>query len=459
MRILILATLSVFTLLAAGADITVNIKDFGALGNSLAKETKAIQSAIDDCARRGGGSVVIPPGVYLCGAIRLTNSITLDLKKGAILLVCTNKEDFPSSRHFIYAENCQNIHIKGEGIINGQATADYGSRWGVPQKPPFRTGILLFKNCKDISTRGITILNSDAWTLHFQRCENVVVENITIRNNYKRLNSDGIDPNSCKNVQISHCNISAGDDCIVLKSTEPYPCENVVVRDCVLESAASALKIGTESFGDFRNITFINCVISNSPTGIGFYLKDGATIENVAFSNIVIGLCGASNRTVTPVFMDIERRHADSKVGKIRNVRFEKLNITTGSGILIQGMPESYIEKLTFKDINIKVPIADNYSRRSKPIGGNRTTRDERDTLFARLPSYFTIAYTKDLIVENLNVEIEKTAFDKFQRSAFCARFIENCKIINLKYPQFYDSVKTSAVDIKDCSNLTILKN
>ncbi len=429
----------------------------GAKGDGKTNDRAALQAAIDACARAGGGTVVVPPGDYRSGPLRLAGGVTLHLERGATLWASTNKSDYTTgSAHFLVAEKAERIALTGEGVVDGQGTGDYGERWGAPKKPAFRSGTLLFKDCRDISVRGVTIRNSDAWTLHFMRCENVTIEEVTIRNNYRRLNSDGIDPNSCRNVRIRRCRISAGDDCIVLKSTEAFPCEDVVVTDCVLESAASALKLGTESHGDFRNITFANCVISNSPTGIGFYLKDGAVMENVVFTNIVIGPCTTSFRVVTPVFMDIERRHADSKVGRIRDIRFEHLDITSGSGILVQGMPESPIERLVFRDVRFRAPRADDYAKRSKPVGGRRTTRDSRDTVFARLPAYFTAAYVRDLQVEDVSVEIAEPAFQSFPRSAFCGRFIEGGRLLRVRRVPGDAPAGPPVVDLRDCAKVTV---
>ena len=442
---------------AQAAVSSFNVRDHGAKGDGKANEQKAIQSAIDACARAGGGKVVLPPGDYLSGALRLASGVNLHLEHGATLWASTNRGDYTagSERHFLVAVDVERVTLSGAGVINGQGTADYGERWGFPDKPAFRSGVLWFKNCRDVAVRDVTILNSDAWTLHFLRCENVVVEDVTIRNNYRRLNSDGIDPNSCRNVRIARCRIVAGDDCIVLKSTEPVPCENVTVTDCVLESAASALKLGTESHGDFRNIVCANCVISNSPTGIGLYLKDGATMENVVFSNIVIQACVVTNRSITPVFLDIERRHADSKVGRIRDVRFERLDITSDWGILAQGMPESPMERLTFKEVRFRVPQGADYSTRRKPVGGNRTTRDERDTVFARLPSYFTVAHAQDLRVENVSVEIAESAFRQFPRSAFCGRFLEGGNLLNVSRVHDESAGSVPVLDLQNCRGLT----
>ena len=138
-------------------------------------------------------------------------------------------------------------------------------------------------------------------------------------------------------------------------------------------------------------------------------------MERVVFKNVSIETTTDVRRAVAPLFLDIEKRHADSKVGKIRDVTFEGLEIRTGSGVLIQGMPESPIEKLTLRNIRVTVENPDDYADRKKPVGGRRTTRDERDTCFARLPSYFTVAHARDILVEDLRVEIAEDAFRKLE--------------------------------------------
>ena len=441
--------------LALGADgqKVFNIRDYGARGGDGANQQRAIQAAIDRCAAAGGGIVLIPPEVYVSGPLRLGSRVTLYLEAGATLCASTNQSDYAGSSGaaFLSAQEAQGIAIRGPGVINGQARADFGSRWGVPEKPPFRTRILQFTQCRDVTVRDVTILNSDSWTLHFKRCEDINIQSVTIRNNCRRLNSDGIDPDSCRNVRISDCRITAGDDCIVLKATEPYPCENITVSNCVLESASSALKLGTESFGDFRHIRFLDCVISNSPTGIGLYLKDGGTVENVVCSNIFIGPCAPTYRVVTPVFIDIERRHADSKVGQIRNATFERLDIASGSGILAQGIPESLLEDVVFRQVRLRVSEAHDYSQRKKPSGGRTTTTDGRETCFARLPSYFTVAYARNLQVEDVKVEISPAAFAQYDRSAFAGRHLEGGKILRVRRSPAQAAAGVPVLDLEDC--------
>ncbi|MCS7252723.1 MAG: glycosyl hydrolase family 28-related protein [Armatimonadota bacterium] len=441
--------------LSSGGRKRFNVHDFGAKGDKVNNDRTAIQSAIDACAKSGGGVVYFPPGDYLTGTLRLRSGVTLFLDAKATIWVSRSPEHFESERygHLILAENERNIAVVGSGKIQGYADQPLQRR----ERGDFRYGIILFEGCHDVIIRDITILYSDSWTIHLKRCEKVLVEGVTIRNNYDRINSDGINPNCCKNVRILKCDIVAGDDCIALKTTEPYPCEDVEVRDCVLETRATALKLGTESHGIFRNARFSGCTIRNSTVGIGFFMKDGGIMENIIFSDINIEPRATPNARTFPIFMDIERRHEDSKIGFIRNVTLQRIYIRTGSGLLIQGMPKRPIEGLTMRDIKIDVVRAEDYSERRKHIGGNRTTSDERDTLYARQPSYVTIAHVKGLNIENLTVNISEDVHRKYERSALCLHEVEDGTLARiLRKPPTGEELPIIA--LHNCRNITVAK-
>ena len=189
--------------------------------------------------------------------------MSLYLEAGATLWVSPKAEHYKDGNRFFYAEEQNNITIEGRGTIHGTGEADLMRKATDPTKerPPFRVGILRFVRCQNISIKDITVRSSDSWTFDLRFCENVFITGVSILNNYYRVNADGIDPVSCKNVHISNCHITAGDDCIVCKTQEDVPCEDVVVTNCTLESVATAVKIGTESQGDFHNIHVSNCVI------------------------------------------------------------------------------------------------------------------------------------------------------------------------------------------------------
>lgn len=441
------------------------ITDFGAVNDKTVSSRSAIQAAIDACHQAGGGEVVIPPGNYLSGQLTLRSHVELQLSSGATLWANKDKADYDggSRGRLLTADGATSITISGRGTIHGQGEADYGARWGVPDAPAFRTGVILFENCEDVVIRDLTILYSDSWTVHLKRCKRVWIDGVTIHNNIRRLNSDGIDPNSCQDVRISNCHIIAGDDCIVFKSTEAFPCERITVTNCILETTATALKLGTESQGDFRDIRVSNCVIHKTRTGVGFMMKDGATMERVSFSNLSIHTLPSApiegRRDVYPIFMDIEKRHEDSPVGKIRDISFRDIQIHSGSGILIQGMPERPIENLTIQNITLRADWLDEYTNRKKAVGGSRTTRDERDTRFAREAAYMAIAYVRGLTVDHFRVVIDPAVFEAEERSAFYGHEIDEFKLNGL-FGDSPNSVKTtSIVRLDNCRHGVVSQN
>jgi polygalacturonase len=406
----------------------VNIKDFGAIGNRISNDAPAIQAAIDHLAAQGGGTVLVPPGEYLCGPIRLKSHITLHLTASATLYASRRREDYDAQSKgvFLAADDAENVTVEGAGALHGQAPEDLLR--GAKQRPDFRTRLVLFTNCRNVQVRNIRMLYSDSWTLHLKRCSDVVIDGITIFNNIDRINSDGIDPDSCRNVRISNCHIVAGDDCIVLKCTTAHTCENVVVTNCTLESGATAIKLGTESHAAFRDVHFSNCTINRSSGGIGLFVKDGACMERLTFSNISI--TDRDNESVAsgaaPIFMDIERRHADSPLGHIRDVVLNGIQIHSRFPSLIQGTPESYIENLTIRDLSHRVEQWQDFSQRKKRGGGVRTTSDERDTLFARQPAYLTLAYVDDLTLDNVRIDITPEVYAIEPRAAVSLHHTRN---------------------------------
>lgn len=418
MRILIMLLVAVLQLAAR----EYNVREFGAKGDFVSNDRNAIQAAIDACHKEGGGTVVVPAGRYLSGALILRSHITLRLDAGATIYASKKPEDYQviaenvPRKTLLSATDAEDIAIVGKGVLNGQAPEDFGKRWGAPEDNRFRTGVILFTNCKNLTFRDFTILYSDSWTMHLRRCDGVDIDAITILNNVRRLNSDGIDPDSCRNVHISNCHLVAGDDTIDLKSSDGHPTENVVVTNCTLETTTTGLKIGTATDGDFRDVHYSNITIK-APSGIGFYVKDGATVERFTFSNISIETPAITYREVVPIYMDIERRNANSRLGHIRDIAMRDIFVRSGAGILIQGMPESLIDNLSIRNLTFRVSAPDDFAQRSKPVGGPRTTHDERDTKYIRMPAYMTMAYTTGLLLEDVRIVQDDAALSKYERS------------------------------------------
>ena len=410
--------------------IDQDVRKHGAAGDGITLDTASFQAAIDAAKAGGGGVVRVPPGRYLVAHVELKSNITLHPDKGATLLGSTDRRHYAGKLNAVLmARSADHICVEGEGQINGQATANYNPRYGAPEAPEWRSFLVLIEQCHDVVFRGVTLLYSDCWTLHLRRCEHVRIDGITIFDNYKRLNTDGIDPNSCRDVKITNCHITTGDDAIVLKSTEPYPCEDIEVSHCVLESATAALKIGTESHGDFRHIRFHDCQIVNSPVGVGFYVKDGAIVQDVLADNIDMQIYPPLYNWLMPLFIDIEKRHAKSRIGTVRDVVFQNIRITSRAGLLLQGMPESLLENITLRNITLNVKDSQDYAKRAKPGGVMKKIHDERDTKYARMPTFAALANIKNLTIDGLQVNINEADFKQYPRSSLALFAVDGAQI------------------------------
>ena len=206
-----------------------NVLDYGAIGDGLTLDTPAIQSAIEACHQAGGGTVTIPAGRFHTGPLLMHSNMTLHLDAGATLLGSQDLADYAliDSRWegadqktyapLIGGGHLTNVAIVGRGTVDGR-----GSVWWKLHKEKKlaypRPRLISFSNCANVLIEGITVTNSPAWTINPVRCENVTVDKVTVINPADSPNTDGINPDSCRNVHISNCHVSVGDDCITIKS-------------------------------------------------------------------------------------------------------------------------------------------------------------------------------------------------------------------------------------------------
>ncbi len=407
-----------------------SVRDYGAAGDGKTLDTGAIQAAIDACAADGGGIVVVPEGVYSCATFQLYSHVHLRLELGAVIKATDDLDAYDCEKDttrgdlsitsaekkecLIYASGADDISITGEGKILGTGQEDWGSWWGIRTPLEKRIGLLLFEDCTNVSICDISFLYSEFWTVHLSRCENVEIDHVKILNNYHRLNTDGIDPNSCKNVIISNCHIVAGDDCIVAKTADEKPTENMTVCNCILETPNTAIKIGTESRGDFRDLHFDNCVIAGAAVGIGIFAKDGGVVERVTFSNISIKNRGLEDvKPTLPLFVDIEKRDADSRVSKVRDIIYSNIQIESEMGALFQGLPYQKLENISLSHITFRVPADRSFAERTKAVTGRRTLRNQQDTIYIQKPAYMSFAHIDGLYLNDITVILEKEETDK----------------------------------------------
>lgn len=346
-----------------GQATAYNARAYGAAGDGVRLDTQAIQGAIDACADAGGGTVWVPAGRYLTGTLRLKSRVDLHLDSGAVLLGSTNLDDYPSIsgeyrsytdkytvKSLIYAENAEGIALTGKGAIDGQGAAFAGEY-------KVRPYLIRLVRCQDVTMRDVTLRNGAMWTVHFLACDAVHANGVIIRSRCNK-NNDGFDIDSCRNVRISDCDISSGDDAIVLKSTSPRPCENVAISNCVLSTACNALKMGTESNGGFHQVAISNCVIYDTEiAGIALEMVDGGTMEGIAISNI-------SMRNVNgPLFVRLGNRARPHQpdapkpgMGRMRDITITNIEATGANaiGCSITGLPDHPVENVRLENIRLR---------------------------------------------------------------------------------------------------------
>ena len=375
------------------------VDEFGAKGDGCSNDRMAIQAAIDACAAAGGGTVVLSGGkTYISGYLILKSNVEFHLENGSVLkgssdfneyYPLTNggvieKRGVPSYLNceyagrpfhaFIYAVGEKNVVISGHGTIDGNEEMFYGTDAGYHIEGSYypRIPLVLLEDISHLTVKEVTLANCAFWTLHMAGCRDVLVDGIRILNNLRMANSDGIDPDHCKNVRISNCHIECGDDAIVLKNSADYnqygPTENVTITNCTLISTSSAIKFGTEGEADFRNVVVDNCCIYDSNRGISLQIRDCGNVENVVFSNINITTRRFSHQwwgRAEAICVTALDRKPGVRHGKIKNIRFHNINCIGENGIVVYGTEDNKIEDITFSGVNLHL------EKRSKwPVEG-----------------------------------------------------------------------------------------
>lgn len=363
------------------APVTVDVTAYGAKGDSTTLNTPFIQAAIDDCFKKGGGQVIFPAGKYLSGTIVLKNNITLRLGKDAVLLGSTRVDDYRNMDPFtdglgievgwalLVAVDADNIGIDGEGTIDGQGaklkaeqiltdTRPESQRWG---RRPFLVRIV---RCTNVHVRGITLKYAAAWTSHYFQCRNMEIEKVKIVS-HGVAHNDGMDIDGCQHVRIRDCDVESGDDALCFKTTSSkMACSDIEVTDMKLKSGQGAIKMGTESMAGFEDIRISRCYIYDTRNGgIKLLTVDGAHLRNVVISDITMV------EVRTPILirlgsrLSVFRKDADTQQPTgildqvtIRNVKARAAydaQLMPPSGILITGVPDHPITRLTLENIDI----------------------------------------------------------------------------------------------------------
>ena len=393
----------------------VDMLKSGAKADGKTLNTTLINHTVDRLSQAGGGTLFFPAGTYLTGAIRLKSNITLELEAGATLLFSDNFDDylpFMEVRHegvmmksfspLISAMDAENITIKGEGTLDGQGKAwwteffriyvdlekngmrelnKYQPLWerendvealyaetnedwhGTLKRRFFRPPFIQPVRCRRVRIEGVKIINSPFWTVNPEFCDNVTIKGITI-NNVPSPNTDGINPESCRNVHISDCHISVGDDCITIKSGRDaqarrlgVPCENITITNCTMLAGHGGVVIGSEMSGSVRKVTISNCVFDGTDRGIRIKSTRGrgGVVEDIRVSNIVMSNIKQEAVVLNLKYSQMPAEAKSERTPIFRNVHISGMTVTdVKTPIKIVGLEEAPIFDIVLRDIHIQ---------------------------------------------------------------------------------------------------------
>lgn len=347
--------------------------------------TDELQAAIDTAAQAGGGTVVVPAGRHRIGALRLRSHVELHLEAGARLEFVADPalyppvdarwEGAPATIHqpCLYAHGETDVAITGFGTIDGGGAYWWdvfrNDREALAHPRPTLIGL---HECERVTIRDVRLTNSPSWTVHPCLSDDVLVSGIRIKNPADSPNTDGVNPESCRNVRISDCHIDVGDDCVTIKSgTEAsprrVPCENITVTNCTMVHGHGGVVIGSEMSGGVRNVVITGCVFQGTDRGIRLKSRRGrgGLVEDVRVSNVVMDdvmcplvinsfyFCGPGGGephvadrnpypvdATTPLFRRIHLAHVTA-----RNVH--------AAAAHVYGLPEQPVSELTLDDVAV----------------------------------------------------------------------------------------------------------
>lgn len=451
----------------------VFVRDFGAkAGDTSVNNAHVINTAIESCAKNGGGIVVLDSGAYTSGTIYLKSNVVLYIADGSSIVASHNKDDFTENA-LIFAEGCENIGIVGPGKICGEGNF-YSLAPGLPPKTePFKKTLdvwdmrqeyrkrirfphkskygflMLLKNCNQIKLYNLILENSAMWTVNVNSSNNVNISNVVLNNNRHVANCDGIDICGSSNVIIKSCFVSTADDGIVLKNNQSIAtsgddglkiknnldvaCKrgmsNIYIHDCDVVSCTNAFKIGTETSLDISDVTVENCkffltdIYPGSVSGISIESCDGAKVSNINISDIEM------DSVACPLFIRLNNRNGDKRPeldgkGEINNINIKNVNAVNAEiPVMIMGIPNQKIKDVKLENFDIRYADGKDYFDFRFKIPEQEKEYPECNR-FRNINAYGVfVRHAENISLENFKVKSREKTHRKFKKIIDCNNF------------------------------------
>ncbi len=443
--------------------VTINVRDLGAAGDGISDDTSFIQAAIMACPPKS--RVLIPKGNYKITSIFLKSGINLEIADGARLLAETDRNRYakfpgmiesydetdeynlgtwegnplPMFAGIITGIGVSDIKLYGEGMIDGCANHD---NWWYNEKVmvgAFRPRMLFLNHCDKVQVQGLTFCNSPAWVLHPYFSNDLIFSNLKIQNPGQSPNTDGLDPESCRNVEIAGVHFSLGDDCIAVKSGKIYmgkkyktPSENVHIYHCLMENGHGAVTVGSEIGAGVRNMVVEKCRFSHTDRGLRIKSRRGrgkdSILDEIIFRDIEM------DHVMTPFTANafyccdpdghseyVQSKEAypvDDSTPAMKHFVFENIHASNChvAAAYFEGLPERKIEKIEMR--NCSITFAEQ-AKTGEPIMCDDISPCSKKGIHA--------LNVKHLILENIDIQgyageiLELQGIDKLDQIAHVA--------------------------------------
>lgn len=357
-----------------------DVRAYGAKGDGATKDTRAIQMAIDDCAKAGGGKVTLSGGTFVSAPVVLRSNITLDIAAGAVLLGSPDHEDYremevfraPGRQSLISADHAENIAILGEGTIDGNGVSWWAEARGVKDSGVvgatlFRPRLVVFNYCRHVRMEGVTVKNSPSWQIVPYYSDDVVLLGIKVLADLPSPNTDAIDPFSSSNVVIDHVYADVGDDDVAIKSGEinspgpDAPAKNITITDCTFEHG-HGLSIGSELAGGAQHIHAERIHFKGTDNGIRIKANRdrGNDVSDVSFKDI--DMDGVKTSILISEYYPktmpdgpVAAEPVQRLTPHFHNIRIENVKSVNSAwaGVII-GLPESHVADIVLKNVDIQ---------------------------------------------------------------------------------------------------------